>query len=835
MKKNLLFIVLIAVSQVLTASVFNGQIMSFQQPDGSSVDVKLYGTEYYMRGEGLDGYTVVRDKKTNWICYATIAKDGSELVSTGIAYQGVQNNMSTLKTGLSMAQHLDLSMQAKKEIIRKNKIATGALQEDAITGKLTDNGVDQQIATTPVHQVSGQIKGLCIVVDFSDEPGTLPISEFEDFCNDFNYTNFGNNGSLRRFYYDISGGLVDYENVVFGYYRAPLTFAQYDAMSFAQGAKQVLGQALTWIDNQGFDFSTLSINPDGSIQAINLMYTGHPPTWAEGMWFHKGNYGGFSADGVHSDDYNCSPANSPLELAVVAHENGHMIGKWPDTYKYDSNNGADGLGTFDLMCYYGELLNPSIPNPLFRSNVGWGRVEDVTFYNGINIDTANSMTCYKYRNLSDTNEFFLLESRMQSGRSHAIDDEGLTIWHVDRNGDNQTVHHEIYLEHASNDNTFHTEACFKQGFNEEFAINTAPDSRWYNGDPSGLRVWDIGPAIPIMNYKLGMGAAGPSLFLVYNNLSGDSNGNGFVESGESATIQVDASNFGQMSSGTCTVTCVAVGPNAGYVTVNTFPVNAGVLNASQTAPASFNFTLDPSTPIGTPIDLKFMLSDGTSGTYITRHLIVGVIVPMSDNVAETECNALFYDEGTESNYSNNTDFTKTFYPVNAGDAVLMNFTEFELEDFTNCGYDYLKIYDGPNTSSPLIGTYCGFDSPGQVISTDIASGALTFDFHADEGVTALGWKAVVSCVAGVSLNEHPVSNALKVFPNPSAGLLTISLPGAEELSISLYDVTGREVFATTTKSGKDLQLDLRDKPNGFYFLSVKAGKEAVTRKIVVNK
>ena len=40
------------------ASPFNGKIVLFKQADGSSVDVKLFGTEYYMRAEGLDGFTL---------------------------------------------------------------------------------------------------------------------------------------------------------------------------------------------------------------------------------------------------------------------------------------------------------------------------------------------------------------------------------------------------------------------------------------------------------------------------------------------------------------------------------------------------------------------------------------------------------------------------------------------------------------------------------------------------------------------------------------------------------------------------------------------------------
>ncbi len=380
MKKILLLILLINSIQII-ASPFNGKIQKFKQPDGNFVDVKLYGTEYYMRAEGLDNYTVIRDEKTHWICYAQLSADGTKLISSGILYKGKNSDNSTLRTDLNIAKHLDISAAARALTIKKNKNILG---EKESTNTKTDNNTGNKTATTPIHNVSGNIKGLCIVVDFSDEVGNLPMQEFEDFCNDMNYTNFGNNGSLRRFYSDISGGLVDYENVVYGYYRAPLTFAEYDAMPYAQGAQEILGLALNWIDAQGFDFSTLSINPDGTIMAINMMYTGYPPTWAQGMWHHKGNYTGFSADGVSSNDYNCSPANDPLQLAVVAHENGHMIGKWPDTYKYDTNNGVDGIGAFDLMCWYGDYYNPTVPNPLFRNNVGWGRVVDVTNYNGTN-------------------------------------------------------------------------------------------------------------------------------------------------------------------------------------------------------------------------------------------------------------------------------------------------------------------------------------------------------------------------------------------------------------------------------------------------------------------
>lgn len=814
------------------AEAYHGQIRPFKQPDGTTVEVKLYGNEYYMRAEGLDGYTLIRDKTTSWICYASLSADGKELVSTGLIYKASQANLEQEKKVLPFSQHLDINKEARAAIIDQNKLATGAVKYDPIARKIVDNSIDKSLRATPVHDVSGHIKGLCIVIDFSDEPGTLPMTEFEDFCNSMTYSNFGNNGSLRKYYHDMSGGLLDYENVVFGYYRPALTFAQYDLMPYATGAQLILGEALNWIESQGFDFSTLSINPDGTIRAINLMYTGNPPNWAQGMWFHKGYYNSFMADGVKSGDYNCSPAASPLGIGTVAHENGHMIGKWPDTYKYDSDHGNDGIGAFDLMCWYGSQENPVPPNPLFRSNVGWGRVVDVTGYNGLNIDTANSSTCYKYTNLNDTTEFFLLESRMQTGRSDDIDDEGLTIWHIDRKGNNQSWHHEVYLVHANNNYANHSQACFRSGFNDEYAASTIPASAFYNGDASGLRVWDIGPKGNIMQYKLGLGVAGPSLKVLYNSTGNDSNGNGSFEAGESAEISVNGTNIGQTNSGLATMTCTAVGPTATYVTINTPPVALGVVNVGATMPAVFNFSIDPATPVGTMLKLKVEISDGVSSNYITREVEVGLVMPMNNSLTETTCGAIFYDEGLGSNYDNDLDNTKTILPATTGQKIRANFLEFELEDEAGCGYDYLEIYNGPSSASPLIGTYCGTDGPGTVNSTH-TSGALTFKFHSDNIEERLGWKALLSCETGVGTHDMLAEMPVKLFPNPSNGMVTLQLGEESDAQVLVRDITGRMIMEANFEGKKEMQIDLSGKNNGLYLVDIRLGKMVHTQRLVL--
>jgi hypothetical protein len=54
----------------------------------------------------------------------------------------------------------------------------------------------------------------------------------------------------------------------------------------------------------------------------------------------------------------------------------------------------------------------------------------------------------------------------------------------------------------------------------------------------------------------------------------------------------------------------------------------------------------------------------------------------------------------------------------------------------------LHIYDGYNTTAPLIVTYSGYISPGIVTSSGTA---LTLRFISAGSVTYVGWAATISC------------------------------------------------------------------------------------------
>ena len=135
-----------------------------------------------------------------------------------------------------------------------------------------------------------------------------------------------------------------------------------------------------------------------------------------------------------------------------------------------------------------------------------------------------------------------------------------------------------------------------------------------------------------------------------------------------------------------------------------------------------------------------------------------------------ECGGVFTDTGgPNGNYSNNEDVTWTITPDEADEFVTVIFTEFDVE----ANWDALYVFDGPDTSSPLIssgnpptisgfpaGGYYGTAIPGPFASTH-PSGALTFRFLSDGSVTRPGWIADIVC-APVPPPNDLIENAISV-------------------------------------------------------------------------
>jgi trimeric autotransporter adhesin len=88
----------------------------------------------------------------------------------------------------------------------------------------------------------------------------------------------------------------------------------------------------------------------------------------------------------------------------------------------------------------------------------------------------------------------------------------------------------------------------------------------------------------------------------------------------------------------------------------------------------------------------------------------------------------------------------------------------------------------------------------------------------------------------VGVNDAPLATAadLSLYPNPNNGTFTLNLStGANQpITVSVTDITGRQVFKTNGLSDKKMELNL-NAGAGMYFVHVATTTGTITRKIVV--
>ncbi len=193
---------------------------------------------------------------------------------------------------------------------------------------------------------------------------------------------------------------------------------------------------------------------------------------------------------------------------------------------------------------------------------------------------------------------------------------------------------------------------------------------------------------------------------------------------------------------------------------------------SQTTWQSTSITLDPALA-GTTVRLIFTWqNDGSLGTdppsSIDNISLVSSAPYLMNATPVTTCSGLFTDpQGASANYTDfNGSVTKTFTSA-SGTALRFTFTAFE----TNEAADNLKIYDGPNTGAPLIGTYSQTTSPGTVTSSGTT---MTFTWTTDNNnANTIGWLANISCVPLPPANDN-CGNAVTLTVNPDYSCGTVT-------------------------------------------------------------
>ncbi len=98
-----------------------------------------------------------------------------------------------------------------------------------------------------------------------------------------------------------------------------------------------------------------------------------------------------------------------------------------------------------------------------------------------------------------------------------------------------------------------------------------------------------------------------------------------------------------------------------------------------------------------------------------------------------------------------------------------------------------------------------------------------------------GWKYSGPLLGVTASNFAPL--AMNMYPNPSKGLVNLTLPAAKKgVDVTVTDVMGRVIYnqsKITVDAGEVLSINLQNEAKGIYLLSVSANGEKSSRKIII--
>lgn len=502
---------------------FYGEEFTFTQPDGSELKVRGWGDQNYAVFETLDGFTVVKNPSTGFYEYAAVTADADDYRPTGIAAgaadpgrMGLRQRMRINRLAarakamdafqvMGAKRRCEVRRERKKSQMRSMLMATGPM------------------SAPPSRTMTGSYVGLCLLIRFPDVPDTIARQEVYDFCNKPGYQGFGNHGSVYDYFVDNSNNQLHYTNIVTEYYttRHPRSYYTNPQIPQGQRAREMILEALDDLKARGFDFTQLSADDEGYVYAVNVFYVGNRVnSWGEGLWPHSWSLARRHelAPGRWAYDYQITDMTNELSLATFCHENGHMVCDYPDLYDYGYE--SQGSGGYCLMAFGGpNKKNPVQIGAYLKYKSGWAsQVTPIGEETAVDLPADGNQFLMLGKNRT---EYFLVENRHKAGRDNHLPSSGLAVWHVDELGSNndedrtEAKHYECALEQA--DGSYDLERGINSGdFNDlfnaatstEFSDATEPNSKWWDGTASKLRLHSIGHPGEVIGFRAGLSDSG---------------------------------------------------------------------------------------------------------------------------------------------------------------------------------------------------------------------------------------------------------------------------------------------------------------------------------------
>ena len=385
----------------------------------------------------------------------------------------------------------------------------------------------------------GPLRVIVVLVQFSDkamaETAQQTASHFRDL---FFSSGVMPHGSVKEYYQEVTGGLVDIVGEVVGPYTLPQTLAWYANNNFGIGRgggafrANTMAKDAAMAANPAVNFGLYDNDGNGFVDAFIVVHAGRGGEQtgnAGDIWSHKHVLpAAMPADGKQIYAYLTVPEDA--KLGVCAHELGHLLFGFPDLY--DTDGSSEGIGDWCLMSggsWNGGGDIPAHPSAWCKVNQGWVGTTNVTASGTVSLpDVKTSHTVHRlWKNGTGGSEYFLLENRQRSGYDAQLPGAGLLIWHIDeaQAGNSDESHYKVALVQADGlrelDATHAAGMFGDQGDSGDpfpgaaaktaFNAATTPNSKSYAGVNTCVSVTAISASGPTMTATLGVRCSVKSL------------------------------------------------------------------------------------------------------------------------------------------------------------------------------------------------------------------------------------------------------------------------------------------------------------------------------------
>lgn len=505
------------VTSLLTALVIGGcnyayavpakpGVMSVEQADGTSLNVKLRGDErshFYLTE---DDYLL--SFKNDIFYYADVNANG-EIVASDLRARDAKDRTAADNAYLS-------NINMEQVYSRLSARAEKAMTKRAPKMQFAPTAGPGLFPGTHFPSI-GEQKAIVILVEYQDVSMTLTdaFDYFNRMLNQEGFNDYSGTGSARDFFLESSDGMFAPQFDVYGPVTLSKNRSYYggnDWWGNDQHPEEMVIEACQLLDDV-VDFTEYDRDGDGFIDNVFIFYAGRGEASggsSDTVWPHSWDVTAATTvpyyfDGVQLDRYGCSneyETGRPDGVGTFVHEFSHVIGL-PDLYA-SSYTGAFTPGSWSALDY-GPYNNDGCTPPLYgafeRYALGW--MEPLPIDGPLNA-TLNPIGTNQAGIIKTNkdNEFFLVENRQQRSWDTYIPGHGMLIWHVDYNEsvwnsntvNNSSAHQYVDIEEADNTQSEYSrdgDAFPGYANKTSFTDDTKPSMKTWGGQRLNLPITDI--------------------------------------------------------------------------------------------------------------------------------------------------------------------------------------------------------------------------------------------------------------------------------------------------------------------------------------------------------